>query len=53
MKFKDILQEIRLETGTVGKVLQDKEVEKPVKKKRGRKVFGLWFKSHGNKKHLE
>jgi len=52
MKFKDILQEIKLDTGIVGQVSQEKEVEKPKKKKR-RKVFGSWFTSHDNKKHLK
>lgn len=60
MKFKQILQEMDLDAGEVGHSfihkISPEEAEKLQKKqkiKRKKKVFGSWFTSHDNKKHLE
>jgi len=60
MKFINILQEIIIDTGEVGHSFkyrltseEEEELKKKKRKRTKKRVFGSWFSSHNNKKHLE
>ncbi|MFW6225897.1 MAG: hypothetical protein ACOC3V_02960 [bacterium] len=63
MKFEKAINEIKIESGDLGHFVKRtttkedeelKEKEKKEKRKRSKKrVFGSWFSSHNNKKHID